>query len=44
MNEWSLNRRSVVKVMLLGSAAPWLLNSTAFAGSCDVHVVRLRWN
>ncbi|PBB22351.1 ABC transporter substrate-binding protein [Mesorhizobium sp. WSM4307] len=41
MNEWSLNRRSVVKAMLLGSAAPWLLNSTAFAGSCADHVVRL---
>jgi len=41
MNEWSLSRRSMVKAMLLGSSAPWLLNSTAFAGSCDDHVVRL---
>ncbi|UIJ91715.1 ABC transporter substrate-binding protein (plasmid) [Sinorhizobium meliloti] len=41
MKEWSLNRRSVVKAMLLGSAAPWLLNSTAFAGSCGDHIVRL---
>ncbi|RMI14822.1 ABC transporter substrate-binding protein [Sinorhizobium meliloti] len=41
MNEWSLSRRSMVKAMLLGSAAPWLLNSTALAGSCEDHVVRV---
>lgn len=35
MEEWSLSRHSVVKAMLLGSAAPWPLNSTAFPGSCD---------
>ncbi|MER9020626.1 ABC transporter substrate-binding protein [Mesorhizobium sp. M0898] len=41
MNEGSLSRRSVVKAMLLGSAAPWVLNSSAFAGSCDDHIARL---
>jgi len=41
MNEWSLSRRSVVKAMLLGSAAPWLFDSAAFAGSCGDHIVRV---
>ncbi|WOS66906.1 MULTISPECIES: ABC transporter substrate-binding protein [Sinorhizobium] len=40
MNKWLLNRRAVVQAMLLGSAAPWVLNSKAFAGSCDDHIVR----
>ncbi|RUY13384.1 MAG: ABC transporter substrate-binding protein [Mesorhizobium sp.] len=41
MKEWSLNRRAVVKALLLGSAAPWVMNSRAFASSCDDHIVRL---
>lgn len=41
MNKWSTTRRSVVKAMLIGSAAPWVLNSKSFAGSCDDRIVRL---
>ncbi|MER8415865.1 ABC transporter substrate-binding protein, partial [Mesorhizobium sp. M1342] len=41
MNKWSTSRRSVMKAMLIGSAAPWVLHSQAFAGSCDDHIVRI---
>ncbi|MDX8496646.1 ABC transporter substrate-binding protein [Mesorhizobium sp. VK22B] len=41
MNEWSFSRRAVVKAMLIGSATPWVLNSKAYAGSCDDHIVRI---
>ncbi|MER9756248.1 ABC transporter substrate-binding protein [Mesorhizobium sp. M0166] len=41
MNEWSFSRRAVVKAMLMGSAAPWVLTSSAFAGSCSDHIVRI---
>ncbi|WP_419695958.1 ABC transporter substrate-binding protein [Mesorhizobium muleiense] len=41
MNEWSLSRRAVVKAMLVGSAAPWAMNSMALASSCDDHIVRV---
>ncbi|WP_031215206.1 peptide ABC transporter substrate-binding protein [Mesorhizobium sp. LSJC285A00] len=42
MNRLPLNRRSIVKAMLLGSAAPWVLNFQAFAASsCDDHIVRV---
>ncbi|MER9032720.1 ABC transporter, partial [Mesorhizobium sp. M0730] len=42
MNKTQLDRRAIIKAMLLGSAAPWVLNSKAFAASsCDDHVVRV---
>ncbi|MER9586652.1 ABC transporter substrate-binding protein [Mesorhizobium sp. M0276] len=42
MNNWSLDRRAVLKAMLLGTAAPWSLCSRAFAeSSCDDHIVRV---
>ncbi|SJM30111.1 ABC transporter substrate-binding protein [Mesorhizobium delmotii] len=41
MDEGSLNRRAVIKAMLLGSAAPWIMSSTALASSCDDHIVRV---
>lgn len=42
MNKWTLSRRAVMKGMLLGSAAPWVMPSRVFASSsCDDHIVRL---
>ncbi|MER8772972.1 ABC transporter substrate-binding protein [Mesorhizobium sp. M0960] len=42
MNYWSPNRRSVLKAMLLGAAAPWSVCSRAFASSsCADHIVRI---
>ncbi|MER9637928.1 ABC transporter substrate-binding protein [Mesorhizobium sp. M0228] len=41
MDELSFNRRAVMKGMLMGSAAPWVLTSRAFAGSCGDHIVRI---
>ncbi|TIL84469.1 MAG: ABC transporter substrate-binding protein [Mesorhizobium sp.] len=41
MEELVLNRRAVVKAMLMGSAMPFVLNSGAFASSCDDHIVRI---
>lgn len=42
MNKWPLNRRATLKAMLAMSAAPWVMNSRAFAApSCDDHVVRV---
>ncbi|MER9896060.1 ABC transporter substrate-binding protein [Mesorhizobium sp. M0119] len=41
MNNWLLTRRTVAKAMLLGSAAPWIMNSKAFASSCSDHIVRV---
>lgn len=41
MNNLPLNRRAVVKAMLLGTAAPWVLNSKAFASSCEDKIVRI---
>lgn len=38
---WSMNRRAVVKAMLVGSVAPWVINSRAFASSCSDHIVRV---
>ncbi|WP_081157722.1 ABC transporter substrate-binding protein [Ensifer aridi] len=35
------NRRAFVQAMLLGSAAPWVLRSPAFAASCDDRIVRV---
>ncbi|MES0039691.1 peptide ABC transporter substrate-binding protein [Mesorhizobium sp. M0046] len=38
----SLNRRAIMTAMLAGSAAPWIMRSTAFAASsCDDHIVRM---
>lgn len=42
MNSWLLDRRAVLKAMLLGSALPWVMNSRAFAGSsCTDGIVRI---
>ncbi|MBT1158628.1 ABC transporter substrate-binding protein [Aminobacter anthyllidis] len=42
MNKWPFSRRAVVKAMLLGSAAPWVMSSKVFASSsCDDHIVRI---
>lgn len=41
MSEWSTRRRSVVNAILIASAAPWLLNSRAFAESCDDQILRI---
>lgn len=41
MNKLQLNRRAVINAMLLGSAAPWVLNSRAFAASCGDGIVRI---
>ncbi|RWK11059.1 ABC transporter substrate-binding protein [Mesorhizobium sp.] len=42
MVEWSLSRRTALKTILAGSAAPWILRSKAFAASsCDDHIVRI---
>ncbi|MER9573981.1 ABC transporter substrate-binding protein [Mesorhizobium opportunistum] len=41
MNQWTLSRRVVMKALLMGSAAPWVMRSSAFASSCDDHIVRL---
>ena len=41
MDKWQLSRRTAVKAMLVGSAAPWFMNSNAFASSCGDHIVRL---
>ncbi|MER9770138.1 ABC transporter substrate-binding protein [Mesorhizobium sp. M0189] len=41
MYKWPLNRRAVVKAMLLGSAAPWVVHSKAIASSCGDHIVRI---
>ncbi|MER8596020.1 ABC transporter substrate-binding protein [Mesorhizobium sp. M1182] len=41
MNKWLLSRRAVMKAMLVGSTAPWIMHSSAFASSCDDHIVRL---
>ncbi|OBQ86472.1 ABC transporter substrate-binding protein [Mesorhizobium sp. WSM3873] len=41
MNNWSLSRRAVIEAMLVSSAAPWLLNSTAMASSCSNQIVRI---
>ncbi|MCP9232845.1 ABC transporter substrate-binding protein [Mesorhizobium sp. LMG 17147] len=42
MVEWSPNRRGFMHAMLAGSAASWIMRSTAFAASsCDDHVVRV---
>ncbi|MCF6117432.1 MAG: ABC transporter substrate-binding protein [Mesorhizobium sp.] len=40
MDNWPATRRAVIKAMLLGTAAPWVLNSKALAVSCDDHIVR----
>ncbi|RUW34113.1 ABC transporter, partial [Mesorhizobium sp. M2A.F.Ca.ET.015.02.1.1] len=40
MNEWQLNRRAMMKAMLAGSTAPWIMHSNAFASSCGDHIVR----
>ncbi|WP_027163739.1 ABC transporter substrate-binding protein [Mesorhizobium sp. WSM1293] len=42
MNKLQLNRRAIIKAMLLGSAAPWVLTSKSFAASsCEDHLVRV---
>lgn len=42
MNKWPFSRRTFVKAMLLGTVAPWVMNSRAFAASsCDDHIVRI---
>lgn len=41
MDKWQFNRRTALKAMLAGSAAPWIMNSKAFASSCDDHIVRV---
>ncbi|RWI43900.1 MAG: ABC transporter substrate-binding protein [Mesorhizobium sp.] len=42
MDKWSLTRRTALKAMLLGSAAPWSMLSKAFAASsCSDHIVRI---
>ncbi|RWP24494.1 ABC transporter substrate-binding protein [Mesorhizobium sp.] len=42
MDRWLLSRRTALKAMLLGSAAPWGMCSRAFgASSCGDHIVRV---
>ncbi|MER9331425.1 ABC transporter substrate-binding protein [Mesorhizobium sp. M0488] len=42
MNKWSLSRRALAKAMLLASAAPWVMNLEALAGSsCADGIVRI---
>ncbi|MES0064100.1 ABC transporter substrate-binding protein [Mesorhizobium sp. M0041] len=41
MDKWPFSRRALMKAMLLGSAAPWVMSSEGFASSCDDHIVRL---
>lgn len=42
MGKWQLSRRAALKTLFLGSAAPWVMNSGAFAASsCDDHVLRV---
>ncbi|RWD50796.1 MAG: ABC transporter substrate-binding protein [Mesorhizobium sp.] len=41
MDNWQFSRRTALKAMLAGSAAPWLMNVKAFASSCDDHIVRV---
>ncbi|SIT54677.1 ABC transporter, binding protein component [Mesorhizobium prunaredense] len=41
MDKWRFSRRTALKAMLAGSAAPWVMNSQAFASSCDDHIVRV---
>ncbi|MER8716254.1 ABC transporter substrate-binding protein [Mesorhizobium sp. M1295] len=42
MNKLPLDRRAIIKAMLLGSVAPWVMSSRALAASsCDDHVVRV---
>ncbi|MFD2051842.1 ABC transporter substrate-binding protein [Mesorhizobium calcicola] len=41
MNKWLLSRRAVMKAMLMGSTAPWVMQASAFASSsCDDRIVR----
>ncbi|BCG97400.1 MULTISPECIES: ABC transporter substrate-binding protein [unclassified Mesorhizobium] len=42
MQDWTLDRRAVMKAMLAGSAVSTLMmNSRAFASSCKDHIVRI---
>ncbi|WP_373414995.1 ABC transporter substrate-binding protein [Ensifer aridi] len=41
MDTWSINRRTVMKAILLGSVAPWVGSSAALAGSCSDNIIRL---
>ncbi|MGX5844917.1 ABC transporter substrate-binding protein [Mesorhizobium sp. ArgA1] len=41
MTEWQVSRRSVVKAMLVGGVASWMMRSRAFASSCGDHIVRV---
>ncbi|MER8860005.1 peptide ABC transporter substrate-binding protein [Mesorhizobium sp. M0757] len=41
MNDWLVNRRALMKCLMLASTAPLVINSRAFASSCDDHIVRL---
>ncbi|MDA9453948.1 ABC transporter [Bradyrhizobium sp. CCBAU 21359] len=37
----SYSRRSMMKAMVLGAAAPWVVKSSAFASSCGDQIVRI---
>lgn len=39
-NQWSLDRRAVVKTMLFGSVASWVANTRVLASSCGDKIVR----
>jgi peptide/nickel transport system substrate-binding protein len=41
MSQHSHSRRALMKAMLAISAAPWVINSSAFASSCDDHILRI---
>ncbi|TIT58181.1 MAG: ABC transporter, partial [Mesorhizobium sp.] len=41
MNMLPVNRRLLIKAMLLGSAAPLLASSVALASSCGDQIVRM---
>ncbi|RWQ34849.1 MAG: ABC transporter substrate-binding protein [Mesorhizobium sp.] len=41
MNGLLIGRRAIMKAMLVGSAAPWIMSSKALASSCDDHIVRV---
>lgn len=36
-----ISRRAVMRAILVGSAAPWIMNTRALASSCDDHILRL---
>ncbi|MER8860011.1 peptide ABC transporter substrate-binding protein [Mesorhizobium sp. M0757] len=40
MHDWLVNRRALMKGLMLASTAPLVINTRAFASSCEDHIVR----